>query len=84
MTADDRRWAAWLVAVIGSFAYLEGRAVRRRPELTKGERTGTLTSSLQAWGGVNPKKPRRFVFAAVVGAFCVYLYGHLVHSKWMF
>lgn len=80
MTADDRRWAAWLVAVVGSFAYLEGRAVRRRPKLEPGKRTGTLTDSVRWWTGRTQRKPRRFVFGALIGAFCFYLYTHLVHG----
>lgn len=81
MTADERRWAVWLVTFIGSFGILEGKAIKQRAaRAAEGKPSGTLTASIRKWGGVSEKRRRRHAFAAFMAGLCFYLYTHLVHG----
>lgn len=43
-------WAAWLAGTLGSFAWLETAALRRRCH-------PTLSATLRRWLGVHPRTP---------------------------
>jgi hypothetical protein len=63
-------WALWLVGTLGSFAWLEAAALRRRCH-------PTLSTTLRRWLGVHPRTGwRRLAFPAFIGfwtCLCVHL-----------
>ena len=67
-------WAAWLTGTLGSFAWLEAVALRRRTH-------PTLTRTLQRWLGLSPRTRRGP--AAMVGftGFWVWLCVHVARPR---
>lgn len=50
MIPARRRWALWLVAVLGTFAAFEF------PALAQGREPDTLSAALRAWLGIAPER----------------------------
>lgn len=65
-------WAAWLLAVAASFAWLEWLAVVHR-------RFEPLTWFLQRMLGIRPRRPWRWPATAAFVAVWVWLTGHLIN-----
>lgn len=71
-------WSCWLAGTLGVFAVLETRALKQR---APGKPSGTLTSTMRRWLGLNPRHNRRYVCAPLFGAFVAYLWAHFLHGK---
>lgn len=74
-------WVVWLSLLGGSFAVLEGIALRNR-------RTGdTLSENTRRWLGINPARPGRrasmAVFAGTLIAFTAWFVPHILFD-WPF
>ncbi len=76
MKTWDGYWAAWMVLVAMSFAWLEGSA------LADHQPDRTLTRRLRAWLGLAPRRPWRHVtallFLVAVGGFAAWFAAHIV------
>lgn len=67
-------WAAWLAATLGSFAWLEHAALRRRCH-------PTLSTTLRRWLGVHPRTRRGPVAVAGLAAASTWLTVHLARPR---
>lgn len=78
MDAHDRTWLAWLAGLLATFGVLETRAlIAREP----GKPSGTLTSTMRRWLGVDPLRRRRWVCGATFVAFWAYLAAHFLSTR---
>lgn len=68
---STKRWAAWLVATVATFAAMEAHAVTTR-------RQPTLSGALRSWMGHDPVKPHRVVASVGWLAFWSWLTCHLL------
>ncbi|WP_143264183.1 hypothetical protein [Amycolatopsis kentuckyensis] len=81
MRRPDVAWAAWLTAVLASFAALEVPAlIRGRRDPGKGN--GTLTFWLRGVLGTRDKRRRRWLLGPAFGVFCAWLAGHILGGWW--
>lgn len=64
MTFYDKIWTAWLISVLGSFAALEGNALKRHED----------TLSRFTWRTAKAWPPLGVVYGIVVGGLAVHLF----------
>lgn len=76
MSLPDWAWAAWGLAVLATFAVLEGIALLNRRD------GDTLSEHLRRWLGIDPANERRKaavpLFIAAVVALAAWLIPHLL------
>lgn len=76
----DRVWGSFVTAFGVTFAVIEAKALREREgDCDDGEKpSATLTAWLRRHGGIDPRKPRRFVTVPAFIGFLVWFGGHIV------
>lgn len=68
---SDKRWGAWVLSCLASFAVLQALGFRDYPDYKH-----TLSATTRRWLGVYPQRPRRLASTmGMLGLFGVYL-GH--------
>src|SRR5690606_41359788 len=72
LTREEKQWLAWFVVTLGTFVYLEARAVKAR------NGRGTLTAATRRVLGLYPPKPWRLFGAAGFIAFFAWLTAHMI------
>lgn len=72
LTREEKQWLAWFLVTLGTFAYLEARAVKAR------NGRGTLTAATRRVLGLYPPKPWRLFGAAGFTAFFAWLTAHII------
>lgn len=74
------KWGLWLAVTLGSFGLFEAQAIKDRTD----KPSGTLTSTLRRWMGIDPPHWRRWIFGPLFGGFCFYLFTHFLFGWFMF
>lgn len=70
MTKEEKKWAVWLFFFLGSFFYLETRALNSEDRVT-------LTAFTKKMLGVHPRKPWGAVGSLCFIGFCTWLATHM-------